>query len=160
MKFHEVLEMSIGEEVALPMNDREFNVLINRQRAELGVFSELLAAAYLSRAGYSVSRPLNGTQARYDLIADDGERLLRIQVKTVSSSNQVSIGFSKTVVEWETGARKIVDVPKYAPGDFDALIAVERDSKEAYFIPASDINLSKSSLYLSPAKKEKYLIKV
>ncbi len=54
---------------------------IKRDTKSKGDLSELIVAVALTRAGYAVSKPL-GENQRYDLIADDGERLHRVQVKT------------------------------------------------------------------------------
>ena len=47
----------------------------------VGDLSELLVAAALTRLGYTVSKPI-GDSYRYDLVADDGDTLYRVQVKT------------------------------------------------------------------------------
>ena len=47
------------------------------------------AIAYYSSLGYTVSIPLTDTQD-YDLIVDDGERLLKVQVKTTTSKSKNS----------------------------------------------------------------------
>jgi hypothetical protein len=52
-----------------------------RDTKSIGDLSEAMVIAVLVRHGYLISIPF-GENHRYDLIADDGERLLRIQVKT------------------------------------------------------------------------------
>ena len=54
---------------------------IKRDTKSIGSRSELEVLAALARAGYSVLVPF-GENARYDLIADNGADLWRIQVKT------------------------------------------------------------------------------
>jgi hypothetical protein len=46
-----------------------------------GELSEAAVVYHLLRAGYELARPL-GDNARYDLIIEDGDRFLRVQVKT------------------------------------------------------------------------------
>jgi hypothetical protein len=52
-----------------------------RDTKSIGDLSEVMVLAALVRAGYRVSIPF-GENHRYDVIADDGAQLLRIQVKT------------------------------------------------------------------------------
>jgi hypothetical protein len=52
-----------------------------RNTKSVGDLSEVMVIAALVRAGYLVSIPF-GENHRYDVIADDGVQLLRIQVKT------------------------------------------------------------------------------
>ncbi len=47
----------------------------------IGELSEAAVVYHLMRAGYELARPL-GDNARYDLILEHGERLVRVQVKT------------------------------------------------------------------------------
>lgn len=50
----------------------------SKKQGDLGV---AIAIAYYTKKGYAVSIPL-GDNTRYDLIIDDGTRLLKVQVKT------------------------------------------------------------------------------
>src|SRR3982074_2145677 len=61
-----------------------------RDTKSVGDISELRVACALAESGYSVSKPL-GENQRYDLIADDGERLQRVQVKTGRIRNGVVV---------------------------------------------------------------------
>ena len=55
------------------MENSEWRSLVAKQKADLGVFSELVACAKLARAGYAVSRALNGTQSGYDIVIADSK---------------------------------------------------------------------------------------
>jgi hypothetical protein len=52
-----------------------------RSTKSIGDRSEAAVLAALVKAGYNISIPF-GESHRYDLLADDGERILRVQVKT------------------------------------------------------------------------------
>jgi hypothetical protein len=52
-----------------------------RNPKAVGELSEAAVVYHLVRAGYELARPL-GDNARYDLILELGERLVRVQVKT------------------------------------------------------------------------------
>jgi len=53
----------------------------SRNPKAVGELSEAAVVYHLVRAGYVLARPL-GDNARWDLIIEHGERLLRVQVKT------------------------------------------------------------------------------
>ena len=52
-----------------------------RNPKAIGELSEAAVIYHLVRAGYDLAKPL-GDNARYDLVLEDGDRLLRVQVKT------------------------------------------------------------------------------
>lgn len=136
------------EEIAMPMGNAEWRSLVAKQNADLGVFSELIACAKLAQAGYAVSRALNGTQSGYDIIVDDGSRLLRAQVKTVSrNGKQVYIGRLRR--RWVAGAPILSSVPKYSPSDFDLLVAVDRTTLVVYLIPVEVVDFGKTDVGLT-----------
>lgn len=144
------------DEFAMPMDNHEFHRLINHQRQDVGNFSEMLVAASFFRRGGMVSKPL-GVSKGYDLIVDDGDRLVRVQVKTISTSKQIPIGWKKQTIEWETGLRKWEHVPKYTLSSFDLMAAVDRFTYEVFVIPNEDIDFSKSSFPMNKENREKYL---
>jgi hypothetical protein len=53
-----------------------------RDTKSTGDRSEIEVTCALVRAGYDVFTPLVGENCRYDLIVDDGDRLLKVQIKT------------------------------------------------------------------------------
>lgn len=61
-----------------------------RPSTHVGNVSEFYACAAFAAVGYLVSKPL-GDGYPYDMIADNGERLLRVQVKTGRLKNGVII---------------------------------------------------------------------
>jgi len=69
-----------------------FETSVTRQRDTMnttkqGVVGLSSAIHYFSKKGYVVSVPLVDAQA-YDLIVDDGNRLLKVQVKTTGRKNK------------------------------------------------------------------------
>lgn len=140
-------------DISMPMDNQEFNAVVARQRAELGNFSEMVAAAAFFRMGFSVSKPL-GVQKGYDLIIDTGERLVRVQVKTLSASNAAPIGWVKRTSR--DGNYYFVNIPRYTDASFDYLAAVDRRTFEVFVIPMSDLDLTRSSFYVGEPERKKY----
>jgi hypothetical protein len=68
----------------------------------LGESSQLHVYAALAQAGYAVSVPLGDSQ-RYDCIADDGRRLLRIQIKTGYDDGHGAIRWATRSTKWNGG---------------------------------------------------------
>jgi len=144
-------------DVSMPMDNAEFQALVAKQRTELGNFSEMIVAAELFRLGFSASKPLNGTNKGYDLIVDTGTALYRIQVKTITGSGQIAIGYTKRFLEWATGSYKSIEVGKYTPESFDFAAGVDRKTREVFLIPISDLDLSKAFFSLG-SKRDIYAL--
>lgn len=93
----------------------------------VGDVCEIIAAGQLMALGYGVSRPLsNGLP--YDLIADDGRRLLRIQVKSAVLRNGAVYGRMSTSKHHR--GRSAVD---YA-GRVDWMLIVWREAGRCYVV--------------------------
>lgn len=137
------------------MDTKEFHRFVAKGRSDLGVFSELTVAAECARIGMSVSRPLNGVQKGYDLIVDTDDGLVRVQVKTITTSGQVGLGHFDRAYSGETGEWYAKEVGKYDPGAFDFLAAVDRVTRAIYVVPVSDLDLSKARFTLR-SDREKY----
>ena len=145
------------QKISLPLDDRDFNKSVAKDRMFLGMFAEHLTAADCYRRGYRVSRPGDGSSV-YDLIVDRHGLLTRLQVKTLSSKGQVAVGYlrySEDLYDGK-GSRQYVE-PKYKSGDFDFLCFVDRDSWRVYYIPFEDIDWSKTSMSLSDEQRERYV---
>lgn len=101
-----------------------------------GNLSLVKCIAALTEAGYRVSVPV-GDGGRYDLVADDGDSLLRIQVKTAR--------LRKGVVRFNcySHARGVTD--NYESG-VDAYCAYCPDTDETYFVPVEEFNGRECSL--------------
>jgi hypothetical protein len=106
--------------------------LIKGQIIELKVQIELL------RYGFDVSVP-NYNSSKYDLIADTGDELLRIQVKKSISNSQSSFTFSCTTqnVKSSFGAKH-----KYTNSEIDYFATVWND--KVYLIPVDETSTQKT----------------
>lgn len=110
-----------------------------------GDIAELMAAAELVRRGYVVSRPLtNG--AAYDLLVDDGHRILRAQVKRASRRANGSLRVSLQSSKYHRGRRSVGYL-----GRIDVLIAVDCDRGAFFVIAGPDLAGTEVSLRDSAA---------
>ena len=106
--------------------------LIKGQIIELKVQEELL------RYGFDISIP-NYNASKYDLIADTGKELLKIQVKKSISESNSSFTFKCTTqnVKSSTGAKH-----KYTTDEIDYFATVWQN--KVYLIPVDETSTSKS----------------
>jgi hypothetical protein len=135
---------TIDGAVAEPAVGAEPSVKPKRNTKAVGDLSELEVAVALSRAGYLVSKPL-GDSHRYDLVADDGQKLYRVQVKTgrlVSGSIRVAC-FSVHV------NRGVISQQSYR-GEIDFIAAFCPQTGEVYLVPESEIVDSYMHLRVAP----------
>lgn len=117
--------------------------LIKGQIIELKVQEQLL------RYGFDISIPTYNA-SKYDLIADTGKELLRIQVKKSISNSKSSFTFNCTTqnVKSSTKAKH-----KYTSNEIDYFATVWKD--KVYLIPVEETSLSKSIKF----EDETYLAK-
>lgn len=142
---------------APPVDDSDFRRVAARSRAAKGSWAELTVAADCVKQGFSISVPFY--PEKYDLIVDcrDG-RLLRVQVKMAAKgTRRGSIGWTIIKYDYQRGAYRPVVTTKYTEGEFDVLAIVDRDTSEVYYIPAADIDFTKSNFSVSDSGREKYL---
>lgn len=106
--------------------------LIKGQIIELKVQEELL------RYGFDISIP-NYNASKYDLIADTGKELLKIQIKKSISNSNVSFSFSCTTqnVKSSTKAKH-----KYTANEIDYFATVWKD--KVYLIPVDETSNQKT----------------
>ena len=111
--------------------------LIKGQIIELKVQEELL------RYGFDISIP-NYNASKYDLIADTGKELLKIQVKKAISRSDSSFTFKCTTqnVRSLTKAKH-----KYTTDEIDYFATVWND--KVYLIPVDETSTSKSIKFSS-----------
>jgi hypothetical protein len=112
-----------------------------------GDISELRVAVALAEAGYAVSKPL-GENQRYDLIADDGTRLLRVQVKSGRIRGGV-IAFSCCSSH---GHRRTVLSSRPYIGQIELLAVFCADNGKVYLVPEAELTRTQSYLRLVPPK--------
>jgi hypothetical protein len=101
------------------------------------LIGELSVARTLSRlleSGYAVSLPF-GDNLRYDLIADDGQRLLRIQCKTGRLDSKGSIAFPVCSCANHRGRGR-----RDYQGDVDAFGVYCPSTESVYLVPMSALN--------------------
>ena len=106
--------------------------LIKGQIIELKVQEELL------RYGFDISIP-SYNASKYDLIADTGQELLKIQIKKSISNSKSSFSFSCTTqnVKSSTGAKH-----KYTKEEIDYFATVWKD--KVYLIPVDETSTQKT----------------
>lgn len=80
----------------------------------IGGIAEMYAAIYFVKRKYIVSRPLFDN-ARYDLLIDNGRKILKVQVKSRKSKN------GRVVIELYSSHGKQRGHRNYKNGDFDLL---------------------------------------
>ena len=121
--------------------------LTKRDTKRKGDISEMRVAIALIDAGYLVSKPY-GENCRYDLIADDGYRLLRVQVKTGRIRGEVVMfnccsthGHRRTDIKSRPYIGQIEYLAVYCP-----------DNGKVYFVPEADLTRAKIQLRLAPTR--------
>jgi hypothetical protein len=106
-----------------------------------GDISELRVALALAELGYAVSKPL-GENQRYDLIADDGDRLHRVQVKT----GRIRGGVMKFNCTSTHGHRRTALKIRPYTGQIELLAVYCPENQKVYLVPEAD--LTRSSIHL------------
>jgi hypothetical protein len=112
-----------------------------------GDISELRVAVAFAEAGYAVSKPL-GENQRYDLIADDGERLHRVQVKTGRIRGDV-VKFSCASTH---GHRRTELKIRPYTGQIELLAVYCPANGKVYVIPEAELTRSGIHLRLVPPR--------
>ena len=116
-----------------------------RNTKRVGDISEARVIAALIEAGFLVSKPF-GENARYDLIADDGERLHRVQVKTGRVRGGVIV-FNC----YSSHAHRRGGMQPYF-GQIDYLAVYCPQLKKVYLLPEQELTASVAHLRLSPTR--------
>ena len=107
----------------------------------IGEISEGAVLAYLLQSGYAVSIPFGNNQ-RYDMIIDDGENLIKAQVKTGRLVNGC-LAFNVASVNGFTGART-----NYK-GSADIFLVYYPVNGKVYRIPVNDCGSSEVRLRIA-----------
>lgn len=118
---------------------RNLNRKLDHPKA-VGEASEALVLARLVQLGYAVSIPFGDNQ-RYDFIVDDGDRLVRSQVKTGRLENGCV-------------AFQVCSSTNYKPyhGEIDEFLVVYPPTGEIYRVPIDKVGKSKVKLRVDPPK--------
>lgn len=122
---------------------------MNKQQK--GLYSELLAMAYLVKLGWQVSKPLSD-HSEYDLLADNGSgKPIRIQVKTAYWDNSKKRYLISLVTSHIRGFGRKPN-KKYTEKSFDQLIAIEPNNQVVYQWNISEV-LGRRSITVYPEKE-------
>lgn len=100
---------------------------------DTGALSELAVAKKLVEKGYVVSFPIF-QKARYDLLADDGEDILRIQVKHGILKDGVAVFNAKSYCAF-TKVNK-----SYSKDEIDFFGVYSSELDEAFLLPVEEIS--------------------
>ena len=119
---------------------------VRRDTKRIGDRSEAAVLAALVRNGYLVSIPF-GENHRYDLIADDGARLVRIQVKT-GRIFRGSICFRCCSTHQHRRSGPTSSRPYF--GQIDFLAVYCRENGKIYMVPESEMVRTSGHLRLEP----------
>jgi len=120
-----------------------------RDTKTVGDRSELEVMGALIRNGYRIALPF-GENHRYDLIADDGEQLYRVQVKTGRLRNgAIRVAcHSSHAHRRKPGERAI----RSYRGQVDFLAVYCPETKKVYLLPESELVESFGHLRVDPTK--------
>ena len=116
----------------------------NKEKGNSGLVS---AIAYYGLKGFTVSLPLNDTQD-YDLIVDNGEKLLKVQVK--ATAQRTPQGYTTFSVK-SCGGTNGTTYKTIKETNID-IVFVLTELQEMYEIPISEITVS-SSMNLGPDRQ-------
>ena len=116
----------------------------NKEKGNSGLVA---AIGYYGMLGYTISLPLNDTQD-YDLIVDNGEKLLKVQVKATSQRSPQ--GYTIVTV-CSTGGTKGAVYKTVKDTNIDILFVLT-ELQEMYEIPIEEITATKS-LNLGPDRQ-------
>ena len=135
-----LFESNFGEEKKVsPEPDR-----VKRDTKAVGDRSEAIVLAELVKKGYLISIPF-GENQRYDLLADDGTRILRVQVKTGRLRRDV-IEYSCSSSHTHRGG------PHARPyfGQVDIIAVYCPQNGKVYLVPEEEFVASRAHLRLTP----------
>lgn len=118
-----------------------------RNTKAVGDLSDVMVIAALVNHGYLVSIPF-GENHRYDVIADDGERLLRIQVKTGRLRGSV-ISFMCSSSHQHRRSGPTATRPYFGQVEYLAVFCPE--TGKVYLVPESELVATKGHLRVAPA---------
>jgi len=115
---------------------------------ETGELTEQRVIVKLLELGASVSEPV-GDSDRYDLIADNGSNLLRLQVKTGWFDSGRVVFNTESTPNRPNGNRY-----KYKSSDIDAFIVYSDVTEDFYYIPIAESSEGKMRLRVEEPKKK------
>jgi PD-(D/E)XK endonuclease len=117
-----------------------------RNTKAIGDLSEVMVIAALVRGGYLVSIPF-GENHRYDVIADDGMKLLRIQVKT-GRLRGGAINFMCSSSHQHRRSGPTASRPYFGQVEYLAVFCPQNG--KVYLVPESEMVATKGHLRVAP----------
>jgi hypothetical protein len=118
-----------------------------RDTKSTGDRSEIEVTCALVRAGYDVFTPLVGENCRYDLIVDDGDRLLKVQIKT-GRLRKGAIAFNCYSSHAHHGGPSC----RSYVGQVDCFGVYCPQTDASYLVPIGDLAMFAGSLRVAPTK--------
>lgn len=116
-----------------------------RNPKAVGELSEAAVVHHLIRAGYDLAKPL-GDNARYDLIIDDGDRFLRVQIKTGRLVEGV-IRFEASSSQAHRGRGR-----QSYRGQIELFAVYSPDLDKTYLVPVDECGAIGGTLRLEPPR--------
>lgn len=110
--------------------------------------AEAKTVARLIELGYTVSKPVS-EDSRYDVIADDGENLHRLQVKH-GRRKEGSLLFNTSDMR---GVRGEPRREGYEDGSIDAFVAYDPEGDDLYWVPLEDAPDTEMRLRIAEVSK-------
>lgn len=110
---------------------------------ELGNLGEIIATKRCMEKGFIVSFPY-GDRARYDLLIDNGNNILKIQIKSCNPKNNIlkcnlySTQYDILKINKNNRSKKIL----YNKEQIDGFIVVNLESQKCYYVDIENINKS------------------
>jgi len=121
-----------------------------RNTKAIGDRAEAMVIAALVCRGYLVSIPF-GENHRYDLIADDGEKLLRIQVKSGRLRNGI-IAYACSSSHQHRRSGPTATRPYF--GQIEYLAVYCPGNGKVYLVPESELVATSSHLRIAPCRNQ------
>lgn len=118
---------------------------MNQRTRGIGDLTQVRILTALVEAGYEVSLPWSGGAA-YDLLADDGEKILRVQCKTARAKGN-SLSFHPTSIVY-VGDGKYERRTYHGKVDLFGVFCPETD--KVYLVPMEDIAELRNEATLTP----------
>lgn len=111
--------------------------------SDVGRYSEIMILRELVRHNYQVSIPFMSMNIRYDMIVDDGEKLIRAQCKT-GWFKDGKIIFNSCSVD-RKGYKSYQD-------EADIFLVYCKENDKVYWIPVEEITSQQPYLRIDPPK--------
>lgn len=121
-----------------------------------GDLGKSIVIADLISKGFAVSVPFH-EDSRYDLIIDNGNRLLRVQVKTVHSDGKIVKFSVRTVRKWRrVDGSRAGNEHRYTSKDIDLIAVCDINGRNVYYVGACELGNGMTDLTLRISNPENF----